>query len=129
MKLNNKGFTLIEILATVAIMGILSGVAVMGVTNYIEKTQKDAYEIMQKTIYDAAASYHQDNPSKTNVNIVDLKDQGYLETLQDPTNKNGVCSGTVNITKNRGSGTILDSYIYEVDLICKKHHTKITFNS
>ena len=47
----------------------------------------------------------QDNPSKTNVTIVDLKDQGYLETLQDPTNKNGVCSGSVNITKNSGSGT------------------------
>lgn len=131
MKLNNKGFTLIEILATVAIMGILSGVAIIGVTNYIEKTQRDAYEIMQKTVYDAAASYHQNNPASgtVNINITDLKTEGYLETLQDPSNKNGVCSGTVTINKNSGSTTVLDSYTYTVDLACKKYHTPITFNS
>ena len=69
MKLNNKGFTLIEILAAVAIMSILSGVAVMAVTRYIEKTQREAYEIMQKTVYDAAASYHQNNPNVINIDI------------------------------------------------------------
>ena len=122
MKLNNKGFTLIEILATVAIMTILVGVATIEVTSYIEKTQRDAYEMMQKTVFDAAASYHQKNPSVSGVAILTLLTEGYLETLQDPSDKNGVCSGNVAITKPSGSGSMLDSYTYQVDLICKKYH-------
>ena len=122
MKLNKKGFTLIEILTTVAIMSMISGVAVMAVTRYIEKTQREAYEIMQKTVYDAAASYHQNNPGSGRINIADLKTEGYLETLQDPSNKNGVCRGTVTITKNSGSATVLDSYTYTVNLQCEKYH-------
>ena len=124
MKLNNKGFTLIEILTTVAIMSMLSGVAVMAVTRYIEKTQREAYEIMQKTVYDAAASYHQQNPSATYVQIVDLKNYGYLESLQDPTNKSGTCSGNVRIAPTTGptDPTVLDSYTYTVNLQCEKYH-------
>ena len=124
MKLNNKGFTLIEILAAVAIMSILSGVAVMAVTRYIEKTQREAYEIMQKTVYDAAASYHQNNPNVINIDIdiSTLKTEGYLESLQDPSNKNEDCSGTVTISKTGGSATVLDSYTYTVNLQCEKYH-------
>lgn len=59
MKLNNKGFTLVEILATVAIMAILSGVAVAGVTRYLEKTRQKAYEAIENNVYDAASAYIQ----------------------------------------------------------------------
>lgn len=34
MKYNNKGFTFVEILAVVAIMGILAGIAIAGVSRY-----------------------------------------------------------------------------------------------
>ena len=129
MKLNKKGFTLIEILATVAIMGILSGVAIMGVTRYIEKTQREAYEMMQKTVYDAAASYFQKNPSSNSVDTQTLLSEGYLETLQDPSNKNETCSGDVEITKTLGLATALDSYTYTVKLQCKKYNETETFNS
>lgn len=129
MKLNNKGFTLIEILATVAIMSILFGVAIIGVSKYIEKTQRDAYETMQKTVYDAAASYHQNNPTETTVDIGSLLTYGYLETLKDPTNKSTDCEGTVTIVKTAGSGTKLDSYEYKVELKCSKYNTTKSFYS
>ena len=44
--MNNKGFTLVEILATIAILGILSGIVIGGVQKYIEKSRQQAYDTM-----------------------------------------------------------------------------------
>ena len=42
-KLNNKGFSLVELLAVVAIVAILLGLAIAGVSSTIEKSRKQAY--------------------------------------------------------------------------------------
>ena len=51
--MNKKGFTLIEILAVVIILGILMIIAIPSVTSYIESSRKSAYV---KTIKDLMAS-------------------------------------------------------------------------
>ena len=51
--MKNKGFTLIEILAVVIILGILAIIAVPTVSNYIESSRKSAYV---QTIKDVLAS-------------------------------------------------------------------------
>ena len=45
---NNKGFTLIEILAAVTILAIISTISVVAVTRYVEKTKVKSYETMYK---------------------------------------------------------------------------------
>ena len=51
---NNKGFTLVEILVAVVIMGILTGVAVPAVTHFIERSRQKSYETMEESLKDAA---------------------------------------------------------------------------
>ena len=45
-KLNSKGFTLIEVLATVVLIAILGLVAVPNVLNTINKSKENSYKIL-----------------------------------------------------------------------------------
>ena len=55
--MNKKGFTLIEILASLVIIGLISGIAIGGTTMYLDKTRQQAYDAMVKTLYAAAENY------------------------------------------------------------------------
>ena len=62
---NKKGFTLIEILAVVAILGILSLIAVPNVLKYLNESRKRAMITQENTILDAANLYITDYCSST----------------------------------------------------------------
>lgn len=50
MKINKKGFTLIELIVVIAIIGVLSAILVPSYLNYVEKSKKTALESEAKTI-------------------------------------------------------------------------------
>ena len=79
---NNKGFSLVELLAAIVIMGILTGIGVVSVTYLINKTEKEYYKAQESEIIMAAKSYTQDNRSFL-PKRVGQKNQVYLKTLQD----------------------------------------------
>ena len=79
---NNKGFSLVELLAAIVIMGILTGVGIVSVTYLINKTEKEYYKAQESEIIMAAKSYTQDNRSFL-PKRVGQKNQVYLKTLQD----------------------------------------------
>ena len=91
MKRNNKGFTLIEVLAAVTILGILSVVAAVSVTKIIEKSKKQHYTTAEEQLALAAQSYVQQNRSslpktigqKTKVSLKTLVENNYIETIKD----------------------------------------------
>lgn len=78
---NNKGFSLVELLAAIVIMGIFTGIGIVSVTYLINKTEKEYYKAQESEIIMAAKSYTQDNrgflPKR-----VGQKNQIYLKTLQ-----------------------------------------------
>ena len=82
MKRNNKGFSLVELLAAIVIMGILSGIAVVGVTFLLNKAEKEYYKAQESEVIMAAKSYTQDNRSFL-PKRVGQKNQVYLKTLQN----------------------------------------------
>ena len=127
MKLNNKGFSMVELLAAISIMAILTGVAITAVTRYQDKARQKSYQAMETSAFDAAQNYIQDKgliiTSSKTILITTLVDEGYLPNLEDPANKGSYChSGSqVVVTKITGSSGTLDKYRYAVTIKCKKY--------
>ena len=82
MKKFNRGFSLVELLAAIVIMGILSGIAVVGITFLLNKAEREYYKAQESEVIMAAKSYTQDNRSFL-PKRVGQKNQIYLKTLQD----------------------------------------------
>lgn len=127
MKLNKKGFTMIELLAAVTLLGIISGIAVVSYTRYQKKVRQDAYEAMEKSALSAAQNYIADRgiiipeaPSTRTIDVVTLVDTGFLNKLEDPRTKGDMChSGSkVEVSKTKHSGATLEEYTYIVTIKC-----------
>lgn len=135
MKLNKQGFTMVELLAALAILAIFSGIAVIAVTRYQEKARKDSYEAMEASAFSAAQNYIQDKgivvstSSPKTFKVSDLVDEGYLPKLQDPRSKDSYChnGSTVTVKKtDTASGSTLSAYEYLVVIKCKNYTSSRT---
>ncbi len=105
MKINNKGFTLVELLATIVIFAIVAGIGTFSITTIIKNSKNKNYELLIKNIKDAAEVYYQEcqyggkekvtfpqyDGTKCNVFKVPPYD-GYIITLGDMVN-NGYLTG------------------------------------
>lgn len=60
MKLNNKGFTLIEVLAVIVIIAILGGIAIPSVLSSINTSKDASYDIMISNIITASSSLYEE---------------------------------------------------------------------
>ena len=115
--MNNKGFSMIELLGVIVIIGILFAVALPAVTKYIGKTRDRAYDNIYESAYSAAQGKYMNDlqTGNTEYNIKDLYDQGYMDEPIDPSNK-GFCDGRVFITEDES--TEVSEYTFKVKLNC-----------
>ncbi len=67
-----RGFTLVELLVVVAILGILATVAVQSVTGHIEKTNITAAKTSVRTLDDAIETYATSHHGKLPSDLKDL---------------------------------------------------------
>ena len=148
--MNKKGFTLVEILAAITILGILSLMAIAGYTRYIDYSKNKSYKHMAKSASTAAEEYIMDHPGdavktkKVNssngkkyvisnsgadgVLFETLIEEGYLSGASDPDNKGHDCKGRVTIGIIDGSSQgALDQYMYVVDQCCINYSAKYTY--
>ena len=77
--MKNKGFTMIELLATITILGILSVIAVTSVNFLIDKGKKNFITSQRNNLISAAKSYYQANRSKLPKDIGTSKSVSYGE--------------------------------------------------
>ena len=118
--MNKRGFTLVELLATITILGILSGIGVVAVSAILNNARKNYYSSLKGTIESAARSYYSDHRAllpvgegeSTKVNITTLETNRYLSPVKDNGGSRS-CSGSVTVTRQS-----VENYQYKVSLTC-----------
>lgn len=93
--LNDEGFTLVEVLAVLVIIGIVFAIATISIFGIIDRSKKDAHIINAKTLVSSADKYYVGvlipiNPEQSEyiITLKVLKEEGYIEEFIDPdTNK------------------------------------------
>lgn len=119
--MNNKGFTLIEILVTLVLITVLLGVAVSVLRPTMSAGKRETYELMKNNI--VTVSYDYINECSLNTiqcdfdfetnnifSAVELKNAGFIKSLESPIDGKDL-SSCLNIKATKSNGVIV------VDLI------------
>lgn len=78
---NNKGFTLIELIATIVILALVMGISTYSISAIINNSKEKNYELLINNIKDAAENYYQECKYSNNTGIVCSRDdEGKLIT-------------------------------------------------
>ncbi len=117
--MNNKGFSMIELLGVIVIIAILAGIAIPAVTKYIGKTRDRAYDNIYESAFSAAEGKYMHDLEEGNITYQikgDLYDKGYMDEPLDPSTKT-LCDGEVEIIEVDDNLEITE-YQYNVTLDC-----------
>ena len=76
---NEKGLTLVELLAVIVILGIIAAIAVPSIGNVIENSRIKAVKADALNALSAANLYFVENDTAANVTVKVLSEQGYFK--------------------------------------------------
>lgn len=114
---NQRGVTLVELLAVMVILGIIAAIAVPNIGGIIDKSKKDAHLANAQQIVNAAKIYVTSEKSFTtgNVTLDTLVTGGYLEQINDPTatTSGATYDGTLSFVT---VGKVGNKYTYTITL-------------
>ncbi len=128
-KMNRKGFSLVELLGTIVILGILSVTGLIAYTRYKDKARIQAYDTLAQSAINATEEYIMDHPGTTSVSFEELMEEDYLEKNIDPGTKQGTCEGKVVLKETiEGSGNSLEVNEYDIHLCCSNYNYTYTEN-
>ena len=128
---NNKGFTLVELLAVITILGVLAAVGMVSMNKYLKQAREASYTDYEKTLKQSSENALVQNsrliPAINNKIVVDgnwLKCQGYMKKLRDPKNNNRDCADSSYVIISRGADISFNMNIdYQVCLKCGNYQT------
>ena len=82
--MNRKGFTLVELLAVIVLLGIISVAAFVSVTSVINNSKKKMNEVNKKEIVKATNRCLIECSKEDCDSVEELKEKGYLDDLKNP---------------------------------------------
>lgn len=123
--MNRKGFTLVELLATLIILAIVMSLGTYSIINIINNSKNKNYDVLISNIKDSAETYYQECKFAQNsiitctkdgdgytITLGDLVTYGYLKgnskddekkfTIVNPKDNNSIAACTINVTYNNG---------------------------
>ena len=131
--LNNKAFTLIELLAAIVILGFLSTMAIIGISKLLERARTNHYSTQEKSIVMASQAYldNKKNASPRDIGssvVIELKDLQDSKVIGDVLDYNKEkCApeeSYVKVTKYTNQ-----KYSYQVYLSCPNYTTNTADSS
>ena len=107
--MNKKGFTLIELIATIALLAIIAVIAFVSINNVITKSKIENCKTLVSSISVAASEYASDNRYKSDfinrindneviITAKELVDNNYLKgDIINPSNKSVIDASTISV--------------------------------
>lgn len=120
--MNNKGFTLTELLVTIALIGIISGIAFPAISNLQTENKEKSYKEYEKILKNGAKLYAESNSATWSLNSNNKIKFNDLKNYIKAYNQNGVkCDDSYVCVKKDGNSNL----IYTPIAICKKGTTDV----
>lgn len=105
---DERGLTLVELLAVIVILAIVATIAFVAIGNVMENSRKDALVSNGLQMIESAKLYEANGETigESGVEIGDLQDAGVLEEMYGPWDKKPIEDGTVTKDEDGYSVTI-----------------------
>ncbi len=100
MKKNKKGFTLVELLAVITILGIIATIAVTSLSKTGKRAKMETFRDLEKNMITSAKNYLVENPrmipdqgGNVGISLKTLIKEEYSYPISDPDLSGAVCNG------------------------------------
>ena len=137
MKTNKRGFTVVELLVVLVILGILITLAYISVSKYLNQARSTTYEDFEKNITSGVTNYLIDHtgsiPDEGESLVVDVEKlvcEGYVDDLQDPRESARTCNleSYAIVKRNNDTSSNMDIE-YSACLKCSNYESPACSNS
>lgn len=122
--MNKDGFTLVELLASITIIAIISSIAAISYSSFIHEGNNRVYKSYEDTMHAEASMYYLENPSNLPSNNTTVRlglSEMNIQRINNPKNASDTCPNSyVEVTRQDKNSMV--SLSYKVCLICNDYN-------